>query len=142
MSRVIKFRAWDGIRMIMPSDNSYYQHYVSFCGGIIQKSSEGMACFGGNDSWRVVESLKLMQFTGLHDVNGVEIYESDVVSMWYAPQAKCKGVISFTDGCFVFETNEAKPLNCPAHDCVNKRGNFFTVIGNVHQNPELLEPKP
>ena len=71
--RDIKFRAWDGQNMIMPSPQAYYQHYLSFCGNIVQKSSEGMDCFGGVDRWSRVENLILMQFTGLKDVNGVDI---------------------------------------------------------------------
>jgi hypothetical protein len=79
MSRVIKFRAWDGNRMIMPEDKAYYQHYISFCGNIIQRSSEGMSCFGGQDKWRVERDLQLMQFAGLTDKNGAEIYENSEI---------------------------------------------------------------
>jgi uncharacterized phage protein (TIGR01671 family) len=137
--RELKFRGWNGYNMILPRDGAYYQHHVSFCGGIVQKSSEGMECFGGGDRWNRVDNLKLMQFTGLQDKNGVDIYEGDIVSLWYAPRATAKGKIKFENGGFYFKTTEAKPEIALAYNCVYEYGNSFTVIGNIHQNPELLE---
>ena len=52
--RTIKFRAWNGRKMIMPEESAYYQHYISMCGNIVQKSSEGMDCFGGG--WLLVRN--------------------------------------------------------------------------------------
>lgn len=129
--RNIKFRAWNGHEMIMPRDKSYYQHYMSFCGCIIQKSSEGMECFGGGDRWRVVGDLSLMQFTGLTDINGVEIYEGDIVRLF--------GFIC----CIKWEDSDASFMAVERHDSWAESGQEFsnncTVIGNIYQNPELLK---
>jgi hypothetical protein len=57
--REIKFRAWDGEKMIFPSDPDTYSKFVRgelVCPGVI-----------------------LMQYTGLEDKNGKEIYEGDIV---------------------------------------------------------------
>ena len=131
--RNIKFRAWNGHEMIMPRDKSYYQHYMSFCGCIIQKSSEGMECFGGGDRWRVVVDLSLMQFTGLTDINGVEIYEGDIV---YVPGAgNCEVKISCYYGVVYIDSDG---YDFPHADCVSEQ-DYPTIIGNIYQNPELLK---
>lgn len=68
-----------------------------------------------------------MQFTGLKDKNGKEIYEGDRFK-W----ADLEGVVVFERGCFVFRTDRLS-MNCRDHESVE-----FKVIGNIYENPELL----
>ena len=153
--REIKFRAWNGSRMIMPEDKCYYQHYLSFCGGIVQRSSEGMSCFGGGDNWYVVNDLKLMQFTGLKDVNGVEIYEGDIVVIpdqyiWFDEgKPNYVGVVEMVLSqwsCIAKCVNKEKAgISNGANYSLNDEGfedgenSYWLVIGNIYQNPELLK---
>lgn len=141
--REIKFRAWDGIRMIMPDSGAYYQHYLSFCGEITQRCSEGMACFGGEDIWRAVRDLRLMQYTGLKDANGVEIYEGDIVEYFsdFTEEKSNHQVKYFCNDdypAFDFSPSISDDMNGFSALVYQEIGTV-KVIGNIYQNSELLK---
>ena len=77
-------------------------------------------------------SFVLMQYTGLHDKNGKEIYEGDRVKIKYRDEDIGK-VIYEHNGFSIDVTNMNK--NYGRVSFVN---NFMEVIGNIYDNPELL----
>ena len=77
-----------------------------------------------HDSFMVVSDT-VGQYTGLRDKNGKRIFEGDLLSL----RTGRPHVVRFEDGAFVFE-NTAIPM---------RFANKLEVIGNVHDNPELLE---
>ncbi len=122
--REIKFRAWDTSKKEM----------------ITEHLSWGLELNSGFNN--PASSWELMQYTGLKDNNGKEIYEGDIIK--YCPftdwrygkrcWSKPLKVIWFEPRCsFVRQ----KPLSGSVESIWEESGK--EVIGNIYENPELLE---
>ena len=93
------------------------------------------------------------QFTGLHDKNGKEIYEGDIIlfqkfSNWDDDSMKRhKATVIFKEGCFMWEILEfgKKSVTYYANATEPLRNTNsiwgLEVIGNIYENQELLENK-
>ena len=141
--REIKFRACDTkSKQIITVDSIDFQYKVINMGSNLER----------------FDDLDLMQFTGVHDIHGVEIYEGDIVKIWEEDELVPNrdsggeivdfnkyegfsqlGTISYHESSCVYETKKhlvgAKfDSYVPLDYFVNRE-----VVGNIHQHLHLLE---
>jgi uncharacterized phage protein (TIGR01671 family) len=114
--REIKFRAWDGKKMLESQDLTQSSKYWS---------------------WLGKEDIELMQYTGLKDKNGVPIFEGDIIETKIngadTYQTVIKNEMSNNCGCCIWTWGWYVPGE---EEDIKER---CTVIGNVFENPELLD---
>lgn len=124
--REIKFRVWH------PDEGNMY--YFNCFKEITDWQADDFYRADNTDD----ACVDFMQFTGLHDKNGKEIFEGDIVNC-QTKYGKAKAIIKFIDGKFVayWDSKITHPKNGHHIACydINKR---FEVIGNIYDNKELL----
>lgn len=123
--RDIKFRIWDNKEKTMIENKDIYS--LNF-GEYIYFSSVSVGGFIWNDC-----DYQLMQYTGLKDKNGKEIYEEDVLD--YGEFGKYKVIFNKAS----FKIQKLDNLNGNLHLLGECFFDEIEVIGNIYENPELLK---
>ena len=139
--REIKFRAWDSVLGMRPVAA------IDFLNGIVRVEGEGGSGYGGLYSLSIENSPPL-EYTGLEDKNGREIYEGDILfNNWqdiYGKQLGQYWVVHFGEyddsdleygspGCgFYCDSQNDYAIYAP-----NGLPGIVEVIGNIYENPEL-----
>nr|DAY31319.1 MAG TPA: YopX protein [Caudoviricetes sp.] len=130
-----RFRAWDKHNQNMFANDEL----IIWNNNVYANDSKKLSC-NYLKGWSIDEEY-LMQSTGLFDENGVEIFEGDIIAIEVddteAPinakifQNSKIGMLMF----HVFEDNEDVPMV----ELLEDNSVAFAVIGNIYENPELLE---
>ena len=131
MNRVIKFRVW----------NNTIKYFVKNLNGEIATFTLlTLSDYLQRNSITNIDNFTFLQYTGLQDKNGREIYEGDIIKDLDEENL----IIEFQNGSFIANGKTISPfwsmlvkneLVQPA--MVNSQ--TFEVVGNVFENPELLK---
>lgn len=133
--REIKFRAWDGEQMFYTNDDS-----------TIVLNKNGWELGIADYDWDVHEASSrktnhvLMQFTGLKDKNGKEIYEGDILTTRDSVYYNDEEGLEYSDLliCNNFHKFIYKVLYSEDHGGLwGEAQKDLEVIGNIYKNPEL-----
>ena len=126
-----KFRAWDKVFKEMVQVNAL----------VLDEQVVKVTYKNGNVAKEDMKEYELMQSTGLKDKNGKEIFEGDIITNgqnvmcmkrhntlgFYVEE---KGEVEFIAGCAVLEDFE---------EDAKEIADTLEIIGNIYENPELLE---
>lgn len=173
MSRIIKFRAWDGVNKNMFIPNFIVQYQCKFYEEDDNPDKtllDGIARVGAvsfddpteedyldGGLYTREQDWILMQFTGMVDKNGKEIYEGDILSADFPFGSMFLGIIEYDN--FSYKLAKIHQIGV---DMKHEYANFtvywnagqndwyllgqlcsydLEVVGNIWENPELLERK-
>lgn len=123
---MVKFRAWDKEnRKMLEVHGISFDVQGIWTNEMIDDESDGNFIF--------LSDIELLQYTGLKDKNGVEIFEGDVVKTKYGEHGRHIGVVKY--GGAKFYSNGVKQY-LSWHEDLN---GLFEIIGNRYEHPHLLE---
>ena len=137
----IKFRAWDKVNQeYIYFDFSNIYGYEGEISGVLLPDGNTLL----NDNEKINENLIIEQFTGLHDKNGKEIYEGDILEF----VLNTKYGLIHKRGVMDWDGINPWVGFLPKHNG-EQQGLYILdfsvegwnrkVIGNIYENPELLE---
>jgi uncharacterized phage protein (TIGR01671 family) len=121
--REIKFRAW-----YKPKGKMYTRSLES-----VNLETKVLGVYTVSEGYQQLRmsDFELMQYTGLKDKNGKEIYEGDIVK----DEENFVGQILYEDGSFKVHCMD---LMATGH-LFGQACKYLNAIGNIYENPELLE---
>lgn len=121
MSREIKFRVWSESDKEYRTDCSVHKLFTSKTGTPATIYNDEGDCF------------LFEQYTGLKDKNGKEIYEGDILETCCG-----KAEVYFDDELLMYKIRVTHGGTMPLVSKKSKRHFDYKIIGNIHENPELL----
>lgn len=133
MSREIKYRAWlkEEKKMVIVETIDFSEKSIQYL-----EKNEIIDAYLLRTTF--LEDIELMQYTGIKDKNGKEIYEGDILKYKFPYDRRLKHVslVKFIETEASFGLKDIYGNEIPLYRIT--ANNYFEVIGNIYENPELL----
>lgn len=130
-----KFRAWDKVqnKMLLPDNIEFINGQAYWA----EASTDGNGGYSNDGKVDGIGALfELEQFTDLKDVSGKDIYEGDIVKSNYKyAQPNISQIIMEDGNSYITGEDLATGNEMLVSDHIGE----IEIIGNVHENPDLLE---
>lgn len=135
--REIKFRVWDknkslmvnNVNILLLDEYKAYPHARSYMHNCTDW-----------EEFDLINDPIFMQYTGLKDNNGKEIYEGDIIKSFFADGKWALQTIVFHEGGFKYLFKDS-PYSEPSSMSQSWLNDFKKeVLGNVYENAELINP--
>lgn len=132
MSRETKFRVLIDNKIYYQDEyNAYSDNLTSI--DICKKTITITSFYNYENIYRFEdEKVKLMQYTGLKDKNGKEIYEGDIVIL-NDTEEENRCVVKYKYGSYILVDGDLR------ENLSNVEDRFLEVVGNIYENKSLLE---
>lgn len=130
MSRKIKFRVYQKTPSLNHKPGLYEVTGLDFYEGDYGGGEVCLRNKKGEQWTEYIKDVVLEQYTGLKDKNGKEIYEGDILD---SPQGRCLCIWGDDGWAYQFKVHRTDWF-----DIVKNWHEKSEVIGNIHENPELL----
>jgi uncharacterized phage protein (TIGR01671 family) len=129
--REFKFRAWDRNRGRWINVGRFYDVTNS-----IQSTAYTSELYPTYEHDEMKLDVVLMQYTGLKDKNGRDIYEGDILEIPLFEPSRMQ--ITFIEGAFCL-ADKSGEYSADIHYIHHADREQAEVIGNIYEHPELLE---
>lgn len=138
--RDIKFRVWDNAVKKFDNSNDYA---ISAKGELLYNHYQweyGLADCGLPEN---KNKFTVQQFTGLKDHKKVDCYEGDIVRYFNLPPFEISygllGEVTFLNGCFCIKCRDKSTGGNKSWITEFDELDYFEVVGNTMETPELLK---
>ena len=148
MQNRFKFRVWDKKNKCLHSP-TLYSNFTIVNGTVVKVAATNNTYLSNRIALEIDDAV-IMQCTGKKDKNGKLIYEGDLLKplseddervevVWNEEKARFGLMIQWTDYCYWNGLYEETKTGRDYYELDDYYAEDFEVIGNVYENPELLE---